>query len=364
MPTTMRDVEWLPPLLERHVDRERLARIKAETPQAASSAALFMASPWLPEASATLNGILFTRTHLDHELADLVGLTVSQDNSCRYCFAATRTLLVMVGYPRERIARLEQNALLADLDDTTRAALGFARRLSRCEPPPATADVAALAAAGIRDMAYRELAAAICLWVFFNRVSTITAMESEAIERLPDRWLARLLRPLLAGRIDRTFRSRGRPTPLPSDMRTGPCADMVTALDGLPVAPYLRRAIDAMWASEILSRRTRGLMCATIARALGCPSSEAEAVALLAAEGVDPETVDGVLTHLDAPGLTDAERRLVRFARETVWYEPSAIQRRAIELRDRLGEPVFVETVGTVSMANMLCRLHMALAIA
>ena len=88
-----------------------------------------------------------------------------------------------------------------------------------------------------------------------------------------------------------------------------------------------------MWASDGLPRRTRAFMSATIARALACPTSEAELVASLVEDGVDRDTVEGALRHLDAPGLSETERVLVRFARETVWYEPAPLQRRAHELR-------------------------------
>jgi hypothetical protein len=162
--------------------------------------------------------------------------------------------------------------------------------------------------------------------------------------------------------VDRTIRRRGQPVALPAAMHDGEGAAVVNALDGLPVAPTLRRAIDAMWASGGLSRRSRAFVCATIARALESAASVAEAVRLLTDEGVEPKTVDGMLAHLDAPGLTEAERLLVRFARETVWYEPAPLQRRAGEVRAHLGEREFVEAIATASFANMLCRLHLALA--
>jgi len=360
--TAMRDIEWLPPLLSRHRDAARFARIKDVVGRAEPSLAYFMASDWLPEACAALNVQLFTRVDLDHTLADLVGLTVSQDNSCRYCFAATRTLLIMVGYPRSHIARLEQNLAISDFDEKTRVLLAYTRRLSRSSPSVSAGDVESLRRVGIEGRAYRELAAAVSLWVFFNRVSTIAALPPEKMEQIPDRWAMRLMRPFIAARIDRAYRIRARPLSLPAEMRSGACAEAVSALDGLPVALALRRAIDAMWASASLPQRVRGLMCATIARALCCPTSEAEAVAMLAAAGVNSATVNGVLAHLDAPGLTDTERELIRFARETVWYEPASLQRKASRVRERLSEREFVEAIGTASMANMLCRLHMALA--
>lgn len=362
--TTMQDVDWSRPLLERHRAPARLANIKERVGRSVLNLGYFVVSDWLPEANAEMNVALFTRTHLDHDLADLVGLAVSRDNACRYCFAATRALLIMVGYPRERIARIEQDLAIADLDERTRAAITFARRLSRCDPHPTAADGQSLARVGIDGMAYRELATAVALWSYFNRVSTLAAIPPETMEALPDRWYARLLRPLIGGRIGRTYRVTGRPTPLPDIMRTGPCAGAIIALDGLPQATVLRRAIDTMWASDGLPRRTRALLCATIARALACPVAEAEVVELLAEENVPPETVDGVLRHLDAPELSDTERILVRFARETVWYEPAQLQRRTHEIREQLTEREIVETIGTVSLANMLCRLQIALALA
>lgn len=358
---SIRDVEWLPPLLELHRDRARAARIKAETGRFDEAAGYFMASDWVPEATTALNVALFTRTHLDHDLADLVGLAVSQENSCRYCFAATRMLLLMVGYPRERIGRLEQNLAIADLDDRTRAAIAFARRLSRAAPHPTGADVAALAAVGIDGPAYRELAAGVALWVCLNRTSTLPALPPEPMEALPDRWVVRALGPFVGRYFVRGYRRHVPPVALPADLRDGPCADAVNALDGLPVAPVLRRVIDAMWASEGLPRRTRALICLTVARALGCPASTEEAIAMLGAAGVDDATVRETVAHLDAPGLTDVERLLVRFARTTVWYEPAAVQQQAREVRRRLSEQEFVEAIGTASLANALCRLRLAL---
>jgi len=47
----------------------------------------------------------------------------------------------------------------------------------------------------------------------------------------------------------------------------------------------------------------------------------------------------------------------VPFTRETIWYEPAALQRRARALRDRLSPLEFLEAIGVASLANGLCRL-------
>src|SRR5205814_2269099 len=75
----------------------------------------------------------------------------------------------------------------------------------------------------------------------------------------------------------------------------GPCAAVVAALDGSPAAGVLRRTIDGAWASAVLPRRTKTLMLAVIARALGCAHGEGEARRLLAAEGLPPAELDGIL---------------------------------------------------------------------
>jgi hypothetical protein len=47
----------------------------------------------------------------------------------------------------------------------------------------------------------------------------------------------------------------------------------------------------------------------------------------------------------------------MEFARETVWYRAAPIQRRAREVRDRIGVTAFVDLIGIASLANGLCRL-------
>ena len=51
------------------------------------------------------------------------------------------------------------------------------------------------------------------------------------------------------------------------------------------------------------------------------------------------------------------------FARETIWYRPAEIQRQARSVRDRVTAEPFVDLVGTVALANAVCRLSAALAL-
>ena len=83
---------------------------------------------------------------------------MSQDNSCRYCFAAQRAILRVLGFTEERITRLEHDLMLDDLAPPVKAALDFARRISRSNPLCGKDDVERLRAAGFDDDSIREIA--------------------------------------------------------------------------------------------------------------------------------------------------------------------------------------------------------------
>jgi AhpD family alkylhydroperoxidase len=151
----------------------------------------FSAVPWLARAMVDLRPEYGLLVHLDADVADLVALAVSQENSCRFCYAAVRMLLWALGMSWARIQRL-----------------------------------------------------------------------ATPLDRVPP----------------------------------APYGGLVTAFAGSPIAPA-RRCSD------------------------------------------------------------DLERLTVPFARETIWYEPDQLQRRARVLRDRLSPPQFLEAIGVASLANGLCRM-------
>ena len=89
---------------------------------------------------------------------------------------------------------------------------------------------------------------------FMNRVSTIPAVPSRPMERLPDRFHVRLLRPLI-NRVRNSHRSRGRATP-PERAPSYPYSGLVKAFAGSPIALALGRTLEEMWASSLLTRRS------------------------------------------------------------------------------------------------------------
>lgn len=354
MASALEHVAWEACLIDPQPDRSLDAYARRKTGLPVPSLRYFTPVPWLARAIIDLHPEYGLLLHLDQEVADILTLIVSQENSCRFCYAAQRALLWSQGMSAARIERVEQE-LSTKLAPRTAAAIAFGRTQSRIGPAAARDAREALRRAGFGDEEMKEIAYTVAATDFFNRAYTMPAIPARPMERMPDQLLVRLMRPLI-GRMIGRHRRRGEATPL-ERASAYPYAGLIEAYAGLPVAPVLARTIEEMWASSHLSRRCKLLMLAVIARGLGCDVCAIEIGQALEREGLDAATLSQVLTHLDAPELDEVERLLVRFARETIWYDPAALQRRARTLRDRLSVPELLEAIGVASLANGLCRM-------
>ena len=291
------------------------------------------------------------------KLCDLVTLVVSQDNSCRYCYGTQRALLRIHGYSDEYMDALVRDFQVRDLSPAERAALDFARRISRANPSPGRAEFEQVVSAGMSRLAVAEIAMVTASASFTNRMATLIALPPDRLEGIVRSPLFRFMRPLMAWRM----RARARnPEPL-TVPNEGFCASVVAALAGSPGARVFRGIIDAACASEILPRRAKMLMFAVIARVLGGTHVEAEARAALAEDGFGTTDVDEVLATLGSPRLDAREARLVPFARETVRYQPAVIQQRFRDVARDFSPAEILETAGTAGLANALCRLSVVL---
>jgi alkylhydroperoxidase family enzyme len=259
------------------------------------------------------------------------------------------------GMSKARIERVEQDLTRADLPPRTVAAITFARSQSRSGRPLAREAGEALRRAGFGDDEMKELAFVVAHADFGNRAHTITAIPPRAMERMPDQLHIRLFRPLIK-RILLSHFYRGRATPL-AHVPSYPYSRLVQAYAGSPIAPTLGRTLNEMWASPHLTPRCKLLIFAVVARGLACEVCALEIGESLQREGLKEAALSQVLAHLDAPELDPIERLLVPFARETIWYEPAAVQRRARGLADRLSTPQLLEAIGVAALANGLCRM-------
>jgi alkylhydroperoxidase family enzyme len=353
--STLEHVAWESCLIEPAPDRELEAYARRRQGIANPALRYFGPVPWLARALVDLHPEYGLLIHLEQRVADLVSLVVSQENSCRFCYAAVRAMLWSQGMSLARIQGIEHDLTRADLSPRTVAAIAFGRSQSRSGPAGARAARAAIQSAGIGADELKEIAYVVGTTDFANRVHTIPAIPTRPIERMPERLHMRLLRPLV-GRLLKSRHSRGRATPL-DRVPPHPYVRLVTAYAGSPIAPVLARTLEQMWASPHLTRRCKLLMLAVVARGLACEVCAPEIGEALQQEGLTAATIGQVLRHLDAPELDTVERLLVPFARETIWYEPALLQRRARGLRERLTGPQFLEAIGVAALANGLCRM-------
>jgi AhpD family alkylhydroperoxidase len=349
-------LEWGECLLEAApMPRELAAEIRRLTGGIVPAWATHTASvPWVGRGVA-----LVTRKHLAHmplPLFGLIALVVSQDNSCRYCYGATRTILRVLGYSDQQIDRIARDVHLSDLTRPEQVALEFARKVSHANPRATAFDREALARVGYSPPVVAEIAYTAAFGGFPNRVASFLALPSERFFRLLGHPLARLVRPLLAP----AFRGK-HASAEPAPPGTGPVAEIIAALGDSPTARTVRTVVDDAFASPVLPRRTKLLMSAVIGRALGCDHSEDEARTGLAEDGLGPDDVDAILANLGSPKLDRRDALLVPFARETVRYQTGAIQRRTRELTRELPVDEVIEAVGIAALANSLGRLSVLL---
>jgi AhpD family alkylhydroperoxidase len=355
--TTIEATEWAECVLEPKPNPEVERFLRKNLGVSPPGMQGFAECPWIFKFFIGVNFRKAMLAHTSFELADLIGLVVSQDNSCRYCFAEQRILLRASGMSETQIRRLEQDLATAELNERELLALEFARRLSRSNPLPSSGDRKALVDAGFSEDAVKELSVVAAVLVAANRIVTLPALPPEAMERYPDRWRMKLLGPLVR-RVMQSRWKRGRPESLAAGLKSGPFSTLILGFDGLPLARALREIVDEAWNSPILTPRTKALIVAVIARGIGAAESEAEARRLLAEEGMESAEIGEVLAHLTSPDLDRIEALCVPFARETIRYRPAQIQRRAKEVREQLSGPQFLELVGIAALANMLCRLE------
>jgi alkylhydroperoxidase family enzyme len=357
--TALQHVEWEACLLEPTRDPALERFVRQEMGGIPPMVPYFETCPWLVRSLMAVNQYRVRLVHVSFALADLIGLVVSQENSCRFCYATQRVLLRAQGLPERRIRQLEDDFSAAQLDPAERAALEFARRIARGSPRPSGADRAALSRAGWSEEAIKELAFVGAAHVYFNLVATIPALPVQRIERLSRNWLLAVLAPLMGRRV-RAHQVRGDRQVLPAELRSGPYGGLVQSLNGLPAALVLRRVLDEAWESPLLPARAKALVFAVVARGLDCPRSEAEARRLLEGLGMGAAAIEEALAHLGGRSLDAVEAMVVPFARETIRYRPVQVQRHARQLATSLERGQLVELIGIAALANAVSRLCLA----
>lgn len=359
MPSPLSQMPWDSSPLTPSSDRKVAAYLKREAGSVPGWTRHFWGSPWFSKAMIRVgfhDGLLMD---LDFDLANLIGLVVSQENSCRYCYAASRGMLRLLGLNEARMQDLERRLGNLDLDPQTAAAVRFARVVNRGHAIDGGAERAALRAAGFDDDAIRELAYVTVIMGFMNRLSTAGGLAPQSWESAPDNPLLRLFQPLVTVVMRRMLKRGTVDAEAPPQSVLAPA--LIGAYQGSPIARVLSESLADMWAAEGLTRRSKVLMIAVIAYGLDCAICRREVAALATAEGMDATTLDTIVSHLDDPTLDDREREVMAFARATLWYEPQQLQKHSRALIGTIGERHFLEALGVATFANAYIRLAAAL---
>jgi alkylhydroperoxidase family enzyme len=352
IPPAIEAIPWEAPLFPEVKDDELWAYERARSGRNAY-AAFLSPCPWLLRGMADIGALTRQVVYAPEELVHVVALVTAQENSCRHCYGAQRAVLKVLGYDERQIRDLERDVQLAT--GVTRATVDFARKLSRSNPRPARLEREALVAAGLSQEAVAELAFYVGMNCFNNRVATLlSAPVAVELEELAERWWMPLVRPFLK----RSFRFK-RGVPLTGATAEGPLQPVFAHLTGIPGAMRLQQMMAECLASPAIPLRSRLLMTATVARALGCPVCQTESRAALVAEGLSEAALDQILGTLGSDALTPLERELLPFARATVRYEPAAIQKKTRELIAATSSATALEAIGTAALANTAVRLAM-----
>ncbi|WP_218509953.1 carboxymuconolactone decarboxylase family protein [Variovorax sp. dw_308] len=361
MAVLLNEIQWSDPVLPVAHDAEWEAELKRRGARIMDVDRRVAPIRWLREAA--YEAVSYVPVNLPERLYRIGNMVTAQENACRYCYGATRAYMKVLGYPESFIQQVERDTQMAELDDKERAYIAFCRSLARSRPRPAAAERAALLKGGYTQAQIGEIAFAISLGCLFNRITTLLACPPEKdFERMasgPLRGLLGFALPLM-----KKF-AKGKPAEAPLDdaaLAAGPFGVVVAPLAGLRAGNVMKAALDGAFQTGALSRSAKALMFAVVSRTMGCPHCDAAATRMLLDEGLDQAEIESALATLRCPRLAAGESGLLAWARDTVYYEPSAIQQRTRALGAEIGEAKLLEAIGIASLANATVRLAMLLA--
>jgi alkylhydroperoxidase family enzyme len=357
------EIQWGEPLLPPVADPAWKAEVKRRTGHVGDLELRVAPSPWLREACLT--AAAYRVSHVSARLVNINFLVTSQENSCRYCYGAARAMMKMMGFSESFIGRIERDAQAAELDDRERGFILFCRNLARSMPRPARTDRQRLIALGFTPLAVNEMAFYVALICFHNRVATLLACPPDrGFERMADGFTGRLLLRAaqgISGLLSGKAREQAPPASEEAVRPSGPFGSIVATLTGLPAAAWMEGALQGVFASTVLPRRTKALMFAVVARSLDCRHCEVEASGMLARDGFANSEIEAALATLESKRLERHESRLLSWVRGTVHYQPSAIQQETRALAGEIGAAAVLEAIGVAALANATVRLAMLL---
>ncbi len=294
--------------------------------------------------------------HLPRSLESLIALVVSQDNSCRYCVQSTRFTMLASGFSEREVQNILADLYGPALPEGDRAALIFARRLSRSNPRPGPGELRPLHDHGFTAPAITEAAAVAAATIVANRIGAASNLQPMHIPDNVDRWyhtFTRLVARWKAHRKRRLNTARARR----SSEYDGPGARLLSSLPDVPALHGFRHILGLAWGESTIPLRTRAMMAGIVGRLVQCDVSQQIARYWLERGGLSGEEIEALLTRLDTRSLNESDRRLLELARTSVRVQnPAPIVRQTRALREQEGSEVADDAILFLAVANAMCR--------
>jgi alkylhydroperoxidase family enzyme len=361
MAVALNEIKWSDPILPARPDPAWEAEVKRRGGRVGAVDQHVASSPWLREAGFSV--MSYRPSAMPERLYRICSLVTAQENACRYCYGANRAYMKILGYSESFISRLERDVQMAELEERDRACIEFYRNLARSRPRPAAKERDKLVELGYSPQAVNEMAFAVAICCFYNRVATFVAAPPEAgFERMANGFVGRLMgmaAPLIEALSRAGRRAPPQEPPGGPELANGGFAPVIAPLAGLPSYQVMQSMLQGAFASDVLSLPVKALMFAVVARTLGCSTCETEATKLLATEGLREREIETALSTLQWDGLAAQQAGLLSWARNTVSYETAKIQPLTRELGAAIGDAALLEAIGVAALANATVRLAM-----
>lgn len=136
--------------------------------------------PDILSATWTLGKAVLLKGELPATLKQLIALTISKHNNCRYCEVTHRGALEKMGVPKKVIDRCLEDPDLADVPSPHRAILKFALRVAQSPAMITDEDYAELRRNGLKQSEILEVVMTAALTNFVNTWAEATGIPVDA----------------------------------------------------------------------------------------------------------------------------------------------------------------------------------------
>jgi uncharacterized peroxidase-related enzyme len=178
---------WIAPVTIASASAEQLTVLEESGPHARNSQyyhLLLHDAPALRERSLLFNAIMYGTNGLPRTERELGATAESIWNGCVYCTSVHARFFIQLAKRPDVIEQLFADGFEADLEPRLRAIVDFSVRLAQTPPKAGPEDIRALRAVGLTDADIADLANAVALFAWANRLM-LTLGEPKSVRTRP-----------------------------------------------------------------------------------------------------------------------------------------------------------------------------------